>query len=652
MNNIKWLGALRIYALLLVLIYHFFRSILPGGFIGVDIFFTLSGYLTTASIVLEFSGNGIFNPLAFFKRRFFRIFPPLLLCILFSLPFTLMLSPDFTVNIGRQLASALGFVTNYFEIINGGSYEAQMLPHLFLHTWFLSVEVQLYIIWAILCSLITLALALPYRSNPQKSTAVLKAMLFVFSAAAAVFSYLRMQALFAGTADPSAAYFDTGARAFSFLLGAAAGSIFPGAISKSITESSMLAKIIAALMVLITALAAAALALMARNLEFTGESAYRYGFALASLLTVILIQSVRILDALTPGIQEPLAITVPAKLSYNIYLFHWPLFNVFFFAGWARNVAFWNSGFAAIAALALSAAFSALVFYGIEPLFRLRLPFTNLDSLFLRRFGYAVIILFVIAALPLNGVVFAHAPEISSLEEELNTGYLYQDTDEIEQLQHLTGAINGSPLILSGTPGALQNNTSAGNTADMGRFELSALTISFNEEGILAGVTIIGDSVTLGARRYLAQTIPDCHVDAEGSRQFAQGYDLINALQNNDSLREYVVVALGTNANENSFSYIDRIAGDLPDGHRLIFVTPFNASMNETWITYKILQYLRKTPDRFPYVTVADWAEAIGKQPRLLGSDKVHIGGNPTAISLYTNCIIDALNIAGAKPAK
>jgi hypothetical protein len=126
----------------------------------------------------------------------------------------------------------------------------------------------------------------------------------------------------------------------------------------------------------------------------------------------------------------------------------------------------------------------------------------------------------------------------------------------------------------------------------------------------------------------------------------------MSALQNSDSLREYVVIALGTNQNANSFNYIEQIIEDLRSGHRLIFVTPFNASMNENWTTYKIMQYLRKLPGVYPFITVADWAEIIGKQPELLGSDKIHIGGNTKAISMFTNCIINAIAAAAAKPAK
>ncbi|MDR0448170.1 MAG: hypothetical protein LBH07_05835 [Treponema sp.] len=166
------------------------------------------------------------------------------------------------------------------------------------------------------------------------------------------------------------------------------------------------------------------------------------------------------------------------------------------------------------------------------------------------------------------------------------------------------------------------------------------------------GITVIGDSVTMGARRKMMETIPNCIINAEGSRQMAEGYKLLMQLQNNNSLREYVIIALGTNANSNAPGFIEKIITDIRPGHRLIFVTPFNAAMNSSWITYRIMQYIRTLPENYPFVTVADWAALVVNQPEIFGSDKVHIGGTPRAINLYVNMIIEAIDTAGIKPAK
>ena len=79
--RIKWFSMVRVTGLLLVLFYHFFKTAFPGGFIGVDIFFTFSGYLITALLIDEYSRSKKIDLLGFYKRRFYRIVPPLILMI-------------------------------------------------------------------------------------------------------------------------------------------------------------------------------------------------------------------------------------------------------------------------------------------------------------------------------------------------------------------------------------------------------------------------------------------------------------------------------------------------------------------------------------------------------------------------------------------
>ena len=639
---------------MLVLFYHFFRDALPGGFIGVDVFFTLSGFLVTVSMMAEFRKSGKFRFFSFVKRRFMRLYPPLLLSVVLTLPFTLLLSPDFTARIGRQIAAAFGFVTNYFEILNGGSYEAQLLPHLYVHTWFLAVEIQLYLLWGLICAGITFVIKKIFKESENESQAPLRILLFTVSITGALVSYLWMQTIYDNiVSDPSAAYFNTSARAFSFLLGAASGTLFRTRIKDAENEESPHIKAKVILTVCGIATLTAGIFILARFLNFSGAETYRFGLLAASVLALIIIRLIVILHELTPQIREPGFVTTTADLSYNIYLFHWPLFNVFYYI-------YWNNLLAAAIALTLSTAFSALAFYGLEPFFHKQRPLPLLRSIPLRRLFYTVVTLLIVTAVSLNGIVFAHAPEINSLEKQIYAGYLYQDADEIKALQSKTEAINKIPLVLSealASLGRSRRGLDILTNPVPGEFTqsvpyLQTAVLMPNKDGIFPGVTIIGDSVCLGARKKLTEVIPDSYVDAEGSRQMWQGHRLLMQMQNNNTLREYVVVALGTNQNNNSLEYIDQIVWDLERGHRLIFVTPYNGAMNETWNTYKIMQYLRTLTELYSFVTIADWAALAEAQPRIMGPDKIHIAGIPSAVNLYTDCIIDAINIASIKPSK
>lgn len=181
--RIKWFSFVRVTGLLLVLLYHFFKNVFPGGFIGVDIFFTFSGYLITALLIDEYTKKESIDIIGFLKRRFYRIVPPLVLMILLTIPFTFLIKKDFIANIGSQITAVLGFTTNIYEILTGSSYESQFIPHLFVHTWSLAIEVHFYLFWGVFVWL------LARRKETQKQ---LRGLLFLISLGIFAISFLSM----------------------------------------------------------------------------------------------------------------------------------------------------------------------------------------------------------------------------------------------------------------------------------------------------------------------------------------------------------------------------------------------------------------------------------------------------------------------------
>ncbi|MGC4387707.1 acetyltransferase, partial [Streptococcus suis] len=73
--------------------------------------------------------------------------PPFVLMILVTIPFVYLVRSDFRAGIGQQILAAFGFTTNFYEILTGSSYESQFIPHLFVHTWSLAIEVHFYLLW-------------------------------------------------------------------------------------------------------------------------------------------------------------------------------------------------------------------------------------------------------------------------------------------------------------------------------------------------------------------------------------------------------------------------------------------------------------------------------------------------------------------------
>jgi len=155
------IDGLRAISIIAVLIYHsdlpiFGRYLFNGGFIGVDIFFIISGYLIGSIIINELNSDKKFSYIKFLKRRIRRILPVLFFIILASLLFSyLYILPENFIDISKSTLSSVLFSSNYYFSYAGDVYDAADSRYLpFLHTWSLSVEEQFYIIFPIVSLLI------------------------------------------------------------------------------------------------------------------------------------------------------------------------------------------------------------------------------------------------------------------------------------------------------------------------------------------------------------------------------------------------------------------------------------------------------------------------------------------------------------------
>jgi peptidoglycan/LPS O-acetylase OafA/YrhL len=145
---------LRAVAVLSVLGFHGFSPALPGGFVGVDIFFVISGYLIS-SIIFESLEQGRFSYVEFYSRRIRRIFPALIVVLLFSYAAGwLVLFPEEFRALGKHTASGAGFLSNLFLYRERGYFDSSAAAKPLLHLWSLGVEEQFYIVWPLLLGLV------------------------------------------------------------------------------------------------------------------------------------------------------------------------------------------------------------------------------------------------------------------------------------------------------------------------------------------------------------------------------------------------------------------------------------------------------------------------------------------------------------------
>jgi len=144
------IDGLRAIAVLLVVIFHAFPAVLPSGFIGVDIFFVISGFLIS-SIILTQAQAGTFRIRDFYVRRIRRIFPAFLLVTVITLLIGwLVLFPSEYADLGTFALASAAFVANIVSYTQIDYFAPNMKTQPLIHMWSLSVEEQFYLIWPII----------------------------------------------------------------------------------------------------------------------------------------------------------------------------------------------------------------------------------------------------------------------------------------------------------------------------------------------------------------------------------------------------------------------------------------------------------------------------------------------------------------------
>jgi peptidoglycan/LPS O-acetylase OafA/YrhL/lysophospholipase L1-like esterase len=211
------LDGLRGVAVLGVVLYHAGVPVLPGGFLGVDLFFVLSGFLITSLLLVEWSSRGRIDLRTFWMRRARRLLPALVLVLLAVAALDRWGGDGAPVASRADIAATLGYLQNWHLLMGGSGYfEQSALPSTLQHTWSLSIEEQFYLLWPLLLGGVLLRTSAG-RARPQP--APLRRALVVTLATAAASAAL-MAALYHPGDDPSRVYYGTDTRASALLLGA------------------------------------------------------------------------------------------------------------------------------------------------------------------------------------------------------------------------------------------------------------------------------------------------------------------------------------------------------------------------------------------------------------------------------------------------
>ncbi len=289
------IDGLRAVAVLGVLLFHFGIPGFPGGFVGVDVFFVISGFLITRLIVDEASESGTFSFANFYLRRARRLLPAMLTTFLvcFIVAFLLFSPPEFERFAG-SLVYALFSLSNFYFWQEAGYFDAAALTKPLLHTWSLAVEEQFYFIWPTLLVLLLTCLRQRYALAAIVALALLSL---------ACAEYLL-------SVDPAAAFYLLPARGVELAIGAMMVWVVRLHLRHELLQEVLLA--------LGLALILAAVLLYDAETPFPGVSSL---VPCAGAALAIYAGRARILGLL---LRNPVSVWV-GRASYSIYLVHWPL---------------------------------------------------------------------------------------------------------------------------------------------------------------------------------------------------------------------------------------------------------------------------------------------------------------------------------------
>ena len=616
--KIKWFSLIRILGLVTVLGYHFFVKSFPGGFIGVDIFFVFSGYLITSLFFIELEKSGSFTLLTYYKRRFIRIFPPLVIMIVTTLPFTLLLPSDFRANLAKQVAAAIGFVTNRFEIQSGLSYEAQQTPQLYIHTWTLSLEFLFYLIWGALLFILVFWLKKQGYTG-KKLLGQTRFIVFVLAVLTSIGSIIYLEVTF----NPnylSYSYFAFASHAYPFFIGAIVATVVGVRISDK--QKARFSNYPVKKTLLWSGIPILILLLLSLFGKFESSWTIRTNLILTSVLTAILIVQFRILHERTTS-SEPKILMVLADTSYSVYLFHWPV--------WLVISHFLPQVFlAGVLSFIVSFTASAAVYYGIEPYFHGKQSVKWLMS----KPIYGGLAVVVFGGLGVMGT----APTLSKTERSLHEAAISEAMVSLDQKGQL-----GQNLYDVGNN--INANTSwynpaAGfNTSTDMRLKQST---SISDKILNSSQTVLGDSVMVGVVPYLATILPDADVDA----QVGLNYDSVLASFEKHvkagTIGKYVIISAGANVTSDMTADVQKIIDSAPKGTRLVFVTPYDGK-NKV-VLNEFNTYLKSLQNKYNWLAVADWASYIEPQENRLWADKIHFAGKQDVAIDYLNLLAQSLN--------
>lgn len=585
---------IRTIAVVGVILYHLFPNIMRGGYLGVPIFFAVSGYLITDLLRKEWLQTETIDIKSFYIRRMKRLYPGLLAMLISASAYIVFFQKDLLNNLRSVVASSVLYYNNWWQIFKGFSYFDRFTTQSpFTHIWSLAVEAQNYLIWPLLFILLK-----KYVKHSGK--------IFGIIMAAAVTSGVLMGILYTPGADPTRVYYGTDTRLFSILLGSGLAFVWPSFRLKEeipLKARSLLNGVgIASIIVILLAFL-----FLADHLSFV----YYGGMFIVSIFATLLV-------AVTahPGADVNHWLTNPVftwigKRSYGIYLYQFPI--MIFYEAKIKNLSD-HILLHSLIEIALILGVSEISYRFIEkPLGKFYYQYTwfAIKDFFNKPLftipKITAMISTILTCFALYAFIIAPSNEVTADQQQLQKS-IEENKKKAEERKAEEKARNEGQTI---------ETTEQSSSASEVNFDLTEAEAEKAKE---MEITAFGDSVILDAAAGLQAIFPKMIVDGDVGRQLYTSAPMIEKLDEEKLLKDTVLVGLGTN-------------GSFTEAQFDEFMTVIGAQRKVYWINVRVptrrwqnevntmLENMKK---KYSNLVVIDWYSYSNEHEEWFYDDRVH----------------------------
>ena len=597
------LDGVRAIAVTAVLIFHANPEWLPGGFLGVDVFFALSGFLITSLLLAELDASGGVRFGRFYQRRARRLLPALLMVLVATSLLAMTVAQDAAQRVKEDVVASAFYVTNWWYVAHGTSYfEATGRPPLLQHLWSLAVEEQFYLLWPLLMYGL-------WRLGRVRGVRIGAAVGAIVSTG--LMAWYAVRTGMPDATDTSRVYFGTDTHCMTLLVGAVLATAWrPARLVALTTNGRRFAGVVGI---------ASMVALFA-VFWFVGPMTsmlYRGGFLVVGILSTGVVAGAAVTGTLLARGLAMQPLRWIGERSYGIYLWHWPIFMVLRPGidldadGWPVQVLRF--------VLTLTAAELSYRFVEM-PIRRGALGRAWAAAKESGRGGLvarsAVAVVTAVALVVGLGVGLSQAKE-PTLQEAL--GGIDGVGDDLTPTPMASSSL-ASPTAGAASPSA-SSSTPAGPSSPAAHVPP---LLARGQDASALPTTAVGDSVMLAGYKALDAAFPTIKVDAKISRQPIEIYDRIRLRKKLGLLGDVVVIGAGTNGPIHSADLV-AVLNLLRDRSRIVLIT---CRGDRTWIQQSNAAVwgayaLFKNGN----VRVADWQRASAGHRDWLYADGIHPKG-------------------------